>query len=93
MQGDILQNINIVLEKIYKSIEGKIYDILDRLLIISPDIMKQEPINNIMEPDKSGSIIVIATSLLLFYSVTYIILKLVSMYTRKSTREHISIFY
>ncbi|MDD4375251.1 MAG: hypothetical protein PHR25_00490 [Clostridia bacterium] len=89
MQGDILQNINIVLEKIYKSIEGKIYDILDRLLIISPDIMKQEPINNIMEPDKKGSIIIIATSLLLFYTITYIILKLISMYTRKSTREYI----
>ncbi|MDD2627512.1 MAG: hypothetical protein PHD20_01325 [Clostridia bacterium] len=89
MQGDILQNINIVLEKIYKSIEGKIYDILDRLLIISPDIMKQEPIKNIMEPDKKGSIIIIATSLLLFYTITYIILKLISMYTRKSTREYI----
>jgi len=78
MADGILDSINILLEKIYKSVEGNIYEILDKLIIISTDVFKEEPLKYIFKDDTG--VVFVATSLLLFYLVQYMIMKLVSMY-------------
>ena len=78
MAEGLLNSINILLEKIYKSVEGNVYELLDRLTTITVDILKEEPLKHIFEDDKG--VIFVATSLILFYIIQYIIMKLVAMY-------------
>lgn len=82
MTENLLNSINIVLEKIYKSVEGNVYGLLDKLLNISPKILKEEPLKHIFK-DENG-IVFVATSLILFYIVQYIIMKLIAMYNGRS---------
>lgn len=78
MSEGLLNSINILLEKIYKSVEGNVYELLDKLITISADILNKEPLKYIFE-DEYG-VVFIATSLILFYVVQYIFMKLIAMY-------------
>lgn len=78
MTENLLNSINILLEKIYKSVEGNVYELLDKLVIISANILKQEPLKYIFK-DENGATFV-ATSLILFYIVQYMLMKLIAMY-------------
>ena len=78
MTENLLNSINIILEKIYKSVEGNVYELLDKLVTISSDILKEEPLKHIFK-DENG-VIFVATSLILFYVVQYILMKLIAMY-------------
>lgn len=80
MTDNILSSINILLEKIYKSVEGSVYDILDKLIDIGPTLLDNEPLKYIFNENDKYGIIFIATSLILFYVVQYMLLKLISMY-------------
>jgi len=78
MTENLLNSINILLEKIYKSVEGNVYELLDKLVTISADILEQEPLKYIFK-DKNG-VVFVATSLILFYIIQYILMKLIAMY-------------
>lgn len=82
MTDGILDSINIVLEKIYKSVEGNVYETLDKLISISPEILKNEPLKYIFEDE--NRVVFVATSLMMFYILQYIVMKLVSMYNGNS---------
>lgn len=84
MSENILNSINILLEKIYKSVEGKIYIVLDKLIDISPDILNSDPLKYIFKCNEKEGIIFISTSLVLFFMIQYIFLKFISMYNGKS---------
>lgn len=84
MSENILNSINVLLEKIYKSVEGNIYELLDNLVDISPDILKNEPLKYFFKDSEKEGMVFIATSLVLFYAVQYIFLKFVSMYNGKN---------
>ena len=84
MTDNILASINILLEKIYKSVEGNVYELLDKLIDISPDILNNEPLKYLFKDSEKEGIIFIATSLVLFYVVQYILLKFIAMYNGKN---------
>lgn len=87
MTDNILSSINILLEKIYKSVEGNIYQLLDNLVDVSPDILNTEPLKYLFKDNDKEGIVFIATSLVLFYVIQYIFLKFVSMYNGKSSEN------
>ena len=78
MTEGLLNSINIILEKIYKSVEGNVYELLDKLLTISSDILKQEPLKYIFNDE--NDVVFVATSLIFFYILQYIFMKLIAMY-------------
>lgn len=78
MAEGLLGAVNILLEKIYKSVESNVYELLDKLVTISTDILKQEPLKYIFK-DENG-VVFVATSLILFYIIQYILMKLIAMY-------------
>ena len=81
MQIDsIVSSIGIISEKLFKSIEGQAYDILDNIILIGPDILKNEPLNKIFYPDKINFIIVIANAFIFFYAIYYSLNRIVNMY-------------
>lgn len=77
--NDILNSLNIIAEKLFKSIEGQVYKILDDIICITPDILKEEPIKNIFT-NKVNGIIIIANALIIFFVIHYMIKQLISMY-------------
>ena len=84
MTDNILNSISILLEKIYKSVEGNVYELLDKLINISPQILEKDPLKYVFKDSEKSGVIFIATSLILFYAIQYIIQKLVAMYNGKN---------
>ncbi len=77
---DILNTLNTVSEKLFKSVEGEVYKTLDDIVMIGKDILEKEPLKNIFFENKVNGIIIIANSLLLFYFIYYIFNILLSLY-------------
>ncbi len=74
---DIIKNLNAVFEKIFKSIEGEIYTVLDGIVDINVDILQKEPINKIIS---SSGFIIIANSIIFFLIIYYTFTVIISMY-------------
>ena len=49
---NILDNLNLISEKLFKSVEEQVYKVLDELVIIGPEILNQEPLKNICYSEK-----------------------------------------
>ncbi len=77
---DILNSLNIISEKLFKSVEGEIYEVLDNIVIIGKDILTKEPLKNIFFENNVNGIIIIANSILLFIFIYYIFSILLSFY-------------
>ena len=84
---DIINSLNSVSEKLFKSIESEVFTYLDKLVGITPDIFKEEPLKKILSQDSLNSIILIANSFVLFYIVFFVIQKLISMYNGEKSQS------
>ena len=58
MQENILNNLDIIADKIFKSVETQIFPLLDKILVISQDILKEEPLKNFFFENKINGIII-----------------------------------
>ncbi len=77
---DILNNLNIIAEKLFKSVENQVFKTLDEIVLVGPDILKQEPLKNIFFENKLNGLVVIANSLILLFFIYYVLSNLLSMY-------------
>lgn len=84
---DIINSLNSVSEKLFKSIESEVYTYIDKLVGITPDIFKDEPLKKIFSQDSVNSIILIANSFVLFYIIFFVIQKLISMYNGEKSQN------
>ena len=92
MQGqDILNNLNLVSEKLFKSIEGQAYKILDDIVYIDDKILKKEPLDLFLNNDKIQVFNTLARSLIMIYIIYYIVTQLISIYNGESV-ENVYIF-
>ncbi|MEG1059282.1 MAG: hypothetical protein RSE00_00625 [Clostridia bacterium] len=89
--GDILNNLNIIAEKLFKSVEGQVYEVLDKIVVIGPEILKQEPLRNVFLENKVNGVIIIANALVLFYVVYYTFTQLMCLYNGNKA-ENIYLF-
>lgn len=80
MQENILNNLDIIADKIFKSVETQIFPLLDKILVISQDILKEEPLKNFFFENKINGIIIIANSLILFNIIYYAFTFIISIY-------------
>lgn len=44
---DIINNFTVILEKLFKSVENQVFEVLDEIILIGPDILKSEPLKYI----------------------------------------------
>lgn len=88
MQSDILNNLNLIAENLFKSVEGQVYELLDKIIIIRVEILNQEPLNNIFN---NNNIIIVANSLIIFQTLYYMFQLLLSLYNGNKT-ENVYIF-
>ncbi len=89
--NDIINSLNIISENLFKSVEGQVYEVLDKIVLISPEILKQDPLKYIFFENKVNGIMIIANSLIIFHFVYYIFLQLLSMYNGFKT-ENVYLF-
>lgn len=76
----ILDSINVISEKIFKSIEGEVYELLDKLFNISEDILKQEPLKGLIKNDLNNNVVLLLSSLVILFIIIYLITRMISMY-------------
>lgn len=82
--GNVLENINIVTEKLCKSVEEQVYPLLDKVLTIDSKILEQEPIRKILT-NSSNAMVIIANSFIILFTIYYIYEQLVSLYNGNNT--------
>jgi hypothetical protein len=85
--NDIISSLNLISEKLFKSVEGEVYTTLDKIVNISPDILKSDPLKNIIFENKVNGIIVIANSLMMLYITYYMFTQLMSLYNGNTTEN------
>lgn len=83
-EQDIIGNLNIFSEKIFKVLEREVYDILDKILDITPDILNKDPLKYLFAKGEANGIIILANALILFYVLHYIITQIISIYNGKN---------
>ena len=81
---DIINNFTVILEKLFKSVENQVFEVLDEIILIGPDILKSEPLKYIFFENKVNGLIIIANSFLLFFFIYYVLSNLISMYNGKN---------
>lgn len=89
--NDILNSLNIISEKLFKSVEKEVYITLDKIIDIGPNILKIEPLKSVLFENKINGIIIIANSLMMFYITYYICSQIISLYNGNKA-ENIYIF-
>lgn len=80
MEQDLLNNLNLISEKLFKNMEGQAYELLDKIVTIGPKIIKEEPLSILVKNDNINYLNLIATTLMMFYIIYYILTKLISIY-------------
>ena len=67
----IIDTINNIFNTLFSSIDNNLYSILDKLLFIDEDILKQSFLQNLLGTSLSKSLLIIANSLLFGFSLYY----------------------
>ena len=78
--ANIINAINIIAEKIFKSVEGEVFKGLDNFLIINQEILDKEPLKTLFVKSDGEGLIVLAMSFVIFFFVYYIIARMMAMY-------------
>lgn len=84
---NIINSLNSVAEKLFRSIEGQVYEEIDKIVNIAPNIFKDEPLKNIFSQDKVSILIVIANALILFYIIYFAFSKMISVYNGNKSQS------
>jgi len=77
---NILNAINIIAEKIFKSVEVEVFKELDEFLIINEKILDKEPLKTLFVKNNDEGVIVLAMSFVIFFLVYYLIARTIAMY-------------
>lgn len=78
--NSILGNINIIADKMLKSVETQVYPLLDQILDIKSDILNMEPISKIFNSSGANGIVIIANSFIIFFTIYYIYEQVIGLY-------------
>lgn len=77
---NIINAINIIAEKMFKSVEGEVFKGLDDLLIINQGILDKEPLKTLFVKSDGEGLLVLSMSFVIFFLVYYIIARMIAMY-------------
>ena len=77
---DVINNLNIIAEKMFKSVETQVFKTLDEIVLIGTDILQNEPLKNIFYDNNVNGLIIIANSLITFFLIYYVLSNLICMY-------------
>ena len=76
---NILNNLNVVFEKLFKSVEEQVYTTLDQIVTISPKILKEEPLSYLIDSTNNG-LVLIANSIVIFFIIYFAFTQIINLY-------------
>lgn len=77
---NILNAINIIAEKIFKSVQSEVFKGLDEFLIIDEKILNKEPLKILFVKNEGEGLILLAMSFVILFLIYYIIFRIIAMY-------------
>ena len=77
---NIISAINIILEKIFKSVEKDVFKGLDDFLIINEKILEKEPLKTLFVNGSEDGLVLLSISFVIFFFIYYIIVRMIAMY-------------
>ena len=77
----IIDTINSIFSNLFSSIDNNLYSILDKLLFINEDILKESFLENLLGNSFSKSLLIIANSLLFGFSLYYCVKLLFALFS------------
>ena len=77
---NIINAINVIAEKIFKSVEGEVFKGLDDLLVINHGILDKEPLKTLFVKSDGDGLLVLSMSFVIFFLVYYIVARMIAMY-------------
>ncbi len=77
---NIINAINVIAEKIFKSVEGEVFKGLDNLLIINNEFLDKEPLKTLFVKSDGEGLIVLVMSFVIFFLIYYITYRMIAMY-------------
>ena len=80
MGENVLNNLNVLLEKFFGTVESEVFGLLDKLYRITPEILKEEPLKRFQVKDVNSNILLILISISILFIVFYLITYMLSMY-------------
>lgn len=83
----IISTINSIFSSLFSSIDNNIYSLLDDIIFIDSDILKDKFIHSFFGTSTTSGLILLANSLLLGFSLFYIIRYAYSHYTTSQTEQ------
>ena len=83
----IISTINTIFSSLFSSIDNNIYSILDDIIFIDTDILKDKFINSFFGTSTTSGLILLANSLLIGFSLFYIVRYAYSHYTATQTEQ------
>ncbi|MBR6688620.1 MAG: hypothetical protein IKL68_01220 [Clostridia bacterium] len=81
MGADVLNNLNILLEKLFGTVETEVFKMLDKLYKITPEILEEEPLKSILSKSTEENVTLILFSLIILFIIFYLITYMVSLYS------------
>ncbi|MDO4282118.1 MAG: hypothetical protein Q4D02_00615 [Clostridia bacterium] len=86
-EQDIISNLNMFSEKIFKVLEKEVYDILDNIIDVKPDILTKEPLKYFYVEGELNGIVILANALILLYVLHYVLTQIISIYNGKNVEN------
>lgn len=83
----IINAIDIILEKIYKSVEQEVFKTIDELLVINEKILLEEPLQTLFVKFDEKSLVVLSSSFVIFFLIYYLITRLLAMYSGTDSED------
>ena len=83
----IISTINTLFSSLFSSIDNNVYSVLDDIVFIKPDILQDKFLSSILGTSSTTGLILISNSLLLGFSLFYIIKYAYSHYTSTETEQ------
>ena len=84
---NIIDAINTISEKLFKSVEGEVFKGLDNLLIIDERILLKEPLNTLFVKAETGGLVILISSFIIFFLIYFVMTKAISMYNGENTES------
>ena len=84
---NIINSLNTVSQKLFKSLDDEIFEKMDDLVNVNSDLFNKSPLKDVFFQDKTNALIIIANSLILFYVIYFVFLKLISIYNGNKSQS------
>ena len=93
ISNTIINTINIIFQNLFSSIDSKLYEVLDDLVFISTDILKDKYFDNIFGTSTTSGILLISNSLLVGIVIYFSIKFLMSSFTNSKVETPIEFIF